>query len=126
MAAICGLPITRRAARTFTSPSRSKASRVIESGNEKAPAMPGRWAICAGSARSRSHGELHGRGGKCAAASSHQLMRYHIEVPAQAGTDLVDRGLGRWHMAQCVQRDEIVDRAIVAGRIDADTRLLQL
>jgi len=45
---------------------------------------------------------------------------------AQAGIDLVDRSLGRGHMAQRVQRHEIVNRAIVADRIDADPRLLQL
>jgi uncharacterized protein YaiL (DUF2058 family) len=51
-------------------------------------------------------------------------MRRRIEMTAQARIDLVNGRFRGRHMAERVQRYEIVNRAVVPNRIDRDARLL--
>jgi hypothetical protein len=62
-AAICRPPTIRHAVQIFISRSRSKASRTIECGNEKAPAMPGAKPPV----RDRPGSRLHGGGPRATA-----------------------------------------------------------
>jgi hypothetical protein len=49
-------------------------------------------------------------------------MRHQLEVLAQAGVDLIDRRFGGRHVPQRVQHNKIVNRAVVANRVDDDAR----
>ena len=54
------------------------------------------------------------------------LVSCQLEMLAQAGVDLIDSPFGRRYVPQRVQRDEIVNRAVIANSIDDDARILHL
>src|SRR5215813_4477126 len=66
------------------------------------------------------------RGGIGAAVSTHRLMRYWLEILAQAVIDLFDGFLRGGHVADRIQQHEVMDRAIVTNRGDCHASILHL
>src|SRR5215470_13021800 len=61
-----------------------------------------------------------------AASWSDPLVRYGFEMLTHALIHLLYRPFGRGQMAQRVQQHEIMNRAVVANRVDVYARLFQL